>query len=422
MEKKYLVEGGSFLKGKVLISGYKNSAGAVLAATLLSEKPSIISNLPLCQDVLDVLEILKSIGAKVDFLEKNKVKIEAKNLDPEKIPQFLFERIRMSILLVPPLLKRFKKIKVPHPGGDRIGLRPIFSHLDVFSQFGIEVFEKEGFYHFFLPKKPKNFNKIVLSEFSVTATENAILLASFLGKKTKIEIAAIEPQVQDLCLFLKKMGLKISGISSHTLEIEAKKNLKGVSFKVCPDLLEAGTFLIAFALTQGKGVIENVNPDHLTFFLRKMKEIGVNFFVKKNKIEVFPSKKFFATKIQSLPYPGFPTDLQPQTCVLLTQAQGKSLVHEPLYENRFLHLHELRKMGADIEIEDPHRALIFGKRKLLATKLQATDIRAGAALVLAALAAKGKSEISNVYQIERGFENFVKKLQNLGAKIEEVNN
>lgn len=417
MGKKFLIEGGVPLKGEVKISGYKNSAGAILAAVLLSEKKSIVENIPLCQDILDIIEILRAMGAKVNFLSKNTVEIEPKNLDPTKIPISLFERIRLSILLVPPLLKRFFKIKVPHPGGDRIGLRPISAHLDVFSQFGIKFEEEKGFYIFQLPKNFQGSKKIVLSEFSVTATENAIMLASFLKGETRIEIAASEPQVQDLCHFLKKMGVEISGIGTHTLEIRGRKKLKEANFKISPDPLEAGTFLIAFALTGGKGKIENVVENHLTMFLKKVKEIGVNFQIKKNSLFLFPSKRFLATKIQSLPYPGFPTDLQPQTSVLLTQAEGKSVVHEPLYENRFLHLHELRKMGADIEITDPHRALIFGKKNLKGTKLNASDIRAGAALVLAGLIGEGETEIDNIYQIERGFENFQEKLQNLGAKI-----
>lgn len=417
MEKKFLIEGGFPLKGEVKISGYKNSAGVILAATLLSEKKSIVENIPLCQDILDVIEILKAMGVKVNFLSRDKVEIQPKNLDPEKIPTTLFERIRLSILLVPPLLKKFGKIKVPHPGGDRIGLRPIFAHLDVFSQFGINVEEEKGFYIFQLPKKFQGSKKIILPEFSVTATENAIMLASFFKGKTKIEIAASEPQVQDLCHFLRRMGVEISGIGTHTLEIEGTKKFGGTNFGISPDPLEAGTFLIAFALTGGKGKIKNVVEGHLTMFLKKIREIGVNFEIKKNNLFVFPSKRFLATKIQSLPYPGFPTDLQPQTSVLLTQAEGKSIVHEPLYENRFLHLHELRKMGADVEITDPHRALIFGKKNLKGAKLNASDIRAGAALVLAGLIAEGETEVNNVYQIERGFDGFLQKLQNLGARI-----
>jgi UDP-N-acetylglucosamine 1-carboxyvinyltransferase len=216
------------------------------------------------------------------------------------------------------------------------------------------------------------------------------------------------------------MGLNIEGVGTHTILIEGKEKLRGVEFKICPDLLEVGTFLIAFALTGGQGKIKNANPDHLTMFLEKMKEIGVNFELASNEILVNPSSKFYPTKIQVLPYPGFPTDLQPQTSVLLTQAEGKSLIHDPLYENRFQHLHELRKIGADIEITDPHRALVFGKKELIGNKINASDIRSGAALILAGLISKGETLIDNINQIDRGHERIEEKLKKLGAKIERV--
>ena len=208
-----------------------------------------------------------------------------------------------------------------------------------------------------------------------------------------------------------------TSVGTHTVEIEGKENLAGAKHSICPDFTEAGTFFLAFALTGGEGRIKNIDPSALTFFLEKMKDIGVNFEVKKNEIVVKKSKDFKAVKIQSLPFPGFPTDLQPQATVLLTQAKGKSLIHDPLYENRFSHLQELRSMGADIEITDPHRALIFGKTKLIASHITATDIRAGATLILAALVAKGTSKIHNVHQIERGYEKFDEKLKKLGADI-----
>jgi len=419
MERKFLIKGGKPLSGKVKISGYKNSAGAVLAAILLSEKESIIDNLPLSLDVLNQIEILKKIGVEVKWLSKRKIKVNPKNIEPEKIPAELFEKMRVSVLLISPLLARFKKLKVPHPGGDKIGLRPISVHLEIFKNFGIKVKEKGGIYFFEAPKKLEG-KRIILKEFSVTATENAMMLAALAKGKSKIEIAAAEPQVQDLGKVLEKMGVKIKGIGTHILEIEGKKKLAGVNFAISPDPLEAGTFLIAFAITKGEGEIENVNPNHLTLFLKKMKEIGIKFKISKNKILVRKSKEFQATKIQVLPYPGFPTDLQPQTSVLLTQAQGKSLIHDPLYENRFQHLHELRKMGADIEITDPHRALIFGKTKLRGNRINSTDIRSGAALILAALIAKGKSLIENVYQIDRGYEEIDLKLKKLGAQIKRI--
>lgn len=419
MAEKFSIKGGKPLRGEVEISGYKNSAGAILAGILLTEKESIIDNLPLCKDVLNQIEILRKMGAEIDWLGKRKIKIKPKNIDPEKIPQDLFEKMRVSVLLIGPLLARFKKIKVPHPGGDKIGLRPIVTHLKALEKFGIKISETKGFYFFEAPKELKG-RKIVLEEFSVTATENIMMLASLCKGKTKIELAAAEPQVQDLGELLKKMGLKIKGVGTHTIEIEGQKKLKGATFRISPDPLEVGTFLIAFAITKGEGKIKNIIPEHLIAFLEKMKKIGVNFEIKKNEILVRKSKKFKGTKIQVLPHPGFPTDLQPQTCVILTQAEGKSLVHEPLYENRFHHLHELRKMGADIEITDPHRALIFGKKRLIANKLNSTDIRAGAALVLAGLIAKGESIIEGVEQIDRGYEYFDRKLKKLGAEIERI--
>ena len=244
-----------------------------------------------------------------------------------------------------------------------------------------------------------------------------MMLASGIQGKSIIETAACEPHVQDLGKLLQRMGAKINGLGTHTIEIQGKEKLAGVKHSICPDFTEAGTFFLAFALTGGEGKIKNIDTSALTFFLEKMKDIGVNFEVKKNEIIIKKSKNFKAAKIQSLPFPGFPTDLQPQATVLLTQAKGKSLIHDPLYENRFSHLQELRLMGADIEITDPHRALIFGKTKLTGKNIYATDIRAGATLILAALIAKGTTKVQNVHQIERGYEGFDEKLRKLGADI-----
>ncbi|PIP92008.1 UDP-N-acetylglucosamine 1-carboxyvinyltransferase [Candidatus Wolfebacteria bacterium CG18_big_fil_WC_8_21_14_2_50_39_7] len=419
MSDKFLIQGGVPLSGEVEIYGYKNAAGAVLSAVLLSEESSTIDNLPLCSDVLDQIEILKQMGAEIEWLGERKIKINPEKINPEKIPADLFEKMRVSVLLIGPLLARFKKFNVPHPGGDKIGLRPIETHLEALKNFGVKVEQREGFYHF---EKPTNLTgkKIVLKEFSVTATENLMMLTALTFGETKIEIAAAEPQVQDLGKFLKEMGGSIRGVGTHTIEIEGREKLGGANFSICPDPLEAGTFLIALAITGGEGKIKNINPDHLTMFLEKMREIGVNFEIVDNEILVKPSKEFKPTKIQVLPYPGFPTDLQPHISVLLTQAKGKSLIHDPLYENRFQHLHELRKMGADIEITDPHRALIFGKTDLIGNKVNSNDIRSGAALILAGLIAKEKTLIENISQIERGYEKIDEKLKKLGAKIERV--
>jgi UDP-N-acetylglucosamine 1-carboxyvinyltransferase len=419
MQDKFLIKGGFPLSGEVEIFGYKNSAGACLAAVLLSKKPVIIDNLPLISDILDQIEILKQMGAKIEWLSERRIKIEADNIDPEKIPANIFEKMRVSVLLVGPLLARFKKIRIPHPGGDKIGLRPISTHIQALKDFGVKVEEKQGFYYFEAPEELEG-KRVVLREFSVTATGILMMLAVMTKGKTIIELAAAEPQIQDLGNLLEKMGATIRGQGTHSIIIEGKQELSGAEFKISPDLLEIGTFLIAIALTNGKAEIKNVNHEHLIMFLEKMKEIGINFEVFQNKILVKPSSGFFPTKIQTLPYPGFPTDLQPQTSVLLTQAKGKSLIHETLYENRFQYLQELRKMGADIEITDPHRALIFGKTELTGSKLSAPDIRSGAAFVLAGLAAKGETLIDNISQIERGYEKIEEKLKKLGAQIEKV--
>ena len=419
MSDKFLIKGGFPLSGEIDVAGYKNSAGAILAAVLLSEEPSVIDNLPLVSDVLDQIEILKQMGAEVEWLSDRKVKIDPANINPDKIPTNLFEKMRVSVLFIGPLLARFKKCKVPHPGGDKIGLRPISTHIQALKDFGVQFEEKDSFYYFRAPKNIEG-KRLILKEFSVTATEIIMMIAALSKGITKIEIAAAEPQVQDLGLFLQKMGAKVEGIGTHTITIEGKEKLNGTEFSICPDPLEAGTFFLAFALTGGQGKIKKVNPEHLIMFLDKMAEIGVNFETADNEILVKPSNNFKATKIQVLPYPGFPTDLQPQVSVLLAQAEGRSLIHEPLYENRFQYLQELRKMGADIEITDPHRALIFGKKELVGNKINASDIRSGAALILASLIAKGETLIDNISQIERGHEKIEEKLRKLGAQIKRI--
>lgn len=418
MPDKFLIKGKNPLFGEVKISGSKNEAGAILAASILVSKTEI-DNLPLVSDVKNQIEILKAMGVKVSWLSEKKVKIENDNLDPEKIPIDLFEKMRISVLLVGPLLAKFKKIKIPPPGGDKIGLRPISTHIDAFLQLGVKVKRKKNFYLFEAPKKLEK-KRVILKEFSVTATETLMAFLANYSQKTKIEIAAQEPHVQNLGKYLIKMGAKIKGLGTHSIEIEGTKKLENTNFKIGPDPIETGTFLIAFAITGGEGKIKDTNPEDLLFFLEKMKEIGVNFEIRDNEILVKGKKDFRGTKIQVLPHPGFPTDLQPQTCVLLTQAKGKSLIHEPLYENRFQHLHELRKMGADIEITDPHRALIFGKTELVGTKVNSSDIRTGASLVLAGLIAKGETIVENISHIDRGYERFEEKLKKLGAKIERI--
>jgi len=419
MPEKFQIQGGAPLRGQVEISGSKNAAGPILAATLLTKEECTVSNLPRINDVLDMVETIKQMGAEVRWLNERKVRIKAKDLNPEEIPAQLFEKTRMSVLLLGPLLARFTSFKIPHPGGDKIGLRPITTHLEGLASLGAKTKNSGQFYHFERPKVLKG-TRIVLKEFSVTATENVIMTAALAKGNTCLEIAAAEPHVQELGAFLRKMGLKILGEGTHTIQIQGSRKLQGTNHLIPPDHIEAGTFLLAFVISRGQGVVKNVNAQHLTFFLEKLKEIGANLRIKGKNIVVEKSPRLKATRVQVLPHPGFPTDLQPQTCALLTQARGKSLVHDPLYENRFSHLHELRKMGADIEITDPHRALIFGPTLLSGTKVDGTDIRSTAALLLAGLAAQGRTIITGAEQIDRGYEKIEEKLKALGAQIKRI--
>ena len=419
MADKFLVQGGKKLEGEVEISGYKNSAGACLAASLLTGEEVILDNLPLVEDIFTIIEVLRGMGAKIDWLDERKIRISAKDLDPEKIDFEKIGKTRLSVLLIGPLLVRFKKFKISHPGGDRIGLRPITAHLEALKELGAKI-ENEGNFYFFDGENLRG-NEIILKEFSVTATENVMLSAILTPGKTIIKGAAAEPQVQDLGFLLQKMGARIAGLGTHTILILGVEKLKGCPHQIIPDLLEAGTFITIGAVTPGEILIKNVIPEHLDLFLDKLKEIGVKFEKGKDFVRVGDfEKKFQATRVQALPYPGFQTDLLPIIVPLLTQANGKSLIHDPLYENRFNYIQELKKMGADIEIVDPHRVFVYGKTPLFGRKIESWDIRAGASLIIAALLAKGETEIEGVYQIDRGYEKIDRKLQKLGADIKRI--
>ena len=419
MSEKFVIEGERVLEGEIEVRGSKNAAGALIAAALLTDEEVILENIPLVSDILNLLEILKGMGAEIEWLEARKVRIKSGgNIDPEKVD---FERVsksRVSVLLIGALLPRFTEFKISRPGGDRIGVRPITTHLQVLRELGSEIVREGDFYYF---KRNKLVGKeIVLPEFSVTATENLMMASCLAEGETIIKGAAQEPQVQDLGILLKKMGAKIEGIGTHTLRIQGVKELKGAAHKIIPDYLEAGSFLAIGAGNRGRVLVKKLNPEHLDLFLAKLKEIGVEFKRNKDSIEVWGKSEFKPTRIQALPYPGFPTDLLPLVVPLLTQAKGKSLIHDPLYENRLNYTQELKKMGADIEVSDPHRAFIFGKTPLQGVTIESWDIRAGASLVLAGLMAQGVTTIKNIEQIDRGYEKLEERLQNLGASIKRV--
>ena len=417
--EKFIIKGEKKLEGEVEISGYKNAAGACLAATVLTEEECFIDNLPLVEDVFSLLKILEQIGAEISWEGRNKVKIKAgPNLDPGRMDFNLVGKSRVSVLLIGSLLPRFKEFKIPHPGGDRIGVRPISTHLESFKKLGVEISQEGDLYYF--RRNITEASEIVLKEFSVTATENLMMTAVLTKGMTVIKGAAAEPQVQDLGKMLKMMGAKIEGLGTHMIVIDGVEKLKGVTHKIMPDPLETGTFIIIGALNQGKIKIKNCISSHLDLFLAKLEESGVKLEKGPYFIIVRFLPKFKATRVQALPYPGFPTDLVPVILPLLTQAEGKSLIHDPLYENRLNFTQELRKMGADIEVVDPHRAFIFGRTPLSGLKIESWDIRAGASLVVAALIAKGQTIIENIYQIDRGYEKIEEKLQKLGSDIKRV--
>lgn len=421
MTDKFLINGAKKLEGQVEISGYKNSAGACLAAALLTKEEVILDNLPLVEDIFKMIDMLKEMGAKIDWLNERKVKIQAQNINPEKMDFEKVGQTRISVLLIGPLLARFKKFKITHPGGDRIGLRPITTHLDALKKLGAEIENENNLYLF--EAKNLQAKKIVLKEFSVTATENLILSTALTPGKTLIKGAAAEPQVQDLGELLKKMGANIRGLGTHMICIEGAESLDGASHKIIPDPSESATFIAAGAVTPGEIEVKNIVPEHLDVFLDRLDEIGVGFKRGRNWIKVGDlSSSFKAARIQALPFPGFPTDFLPLIVPILTQAEGKSLIHDPLYENRFNYVQELKKMGADIEIVDPHRTFVYGKTPLHGIQIESWDIRAGASLVIAALLAKGQTTIGGVYQIDRGYEKIEEKLQKLGADIQRVKN
>ena len=418
MPEKFVIQGGKPLNGEVEIEGYKNSAGPVLAACILTNDDVIIDNLPLVEDVFVIFNILRDMGAKIERLGEKRIRVNAGNIKPQNLDMEKFAKTRLSVVLIGPLLARFGALRVPRPGGDKIGLRPITTHLEALKKLGAEIKEQGDFYIF--NAKHLSPTEIVLKEFSVTATENVMLAASMLDGETIIKGAACEPQVQDLGEMLKKMGVEIDGVGGHTITIRGKKELKGTVHRIIPDPIATVTYIIAGCVTPGRVKVKNIRVDHLDLFLDKIEEIGVDFQKENDSIIVNYSPNLKPARVQTFFYPGFPTDFLPFTSILLTQAKGKSLVHDPLYESRFNYLQELRKMGADIEIVDPHRAIVFGGTPLSGLTIESWDIRAGASLVVAGLLAKGETIMNSIYQIDRGYENFEQKLQALGANIKRV--
>jgi len=416
---KFEVIGGKKLKGTVTVSGSKNAALPIMCAALLVKGKVVLENVPNIEDVHAMVEILKAIGAKINF-DKNVLEIDSGSLKkPKKLPNRLIKKMRASILIIGPLLARFGEAKMDFPGGCVLGKRSVQAHTHAFKCLGATVVDDTCGLN--LVAKKLIASKIILPELSVTATENAVMAAVLAKGDTEIRLSAAEPHVQDLCLFLNKMGAKISGIGTNILKISGVNSLKGGKYKITGDYLEAGTFAIAAVATQGDVEIKGINPDHLDSFWQKLDEMGAKFKLGKDSVHIYPSKKLEAVKVlRTAVYPSFATDLQAPFTVLLTMAKGVSKIFETLFEGRLNYLFELEKMGAHIEFLNPHQALIIGNGRLKGMPISSCDIRAGAAMVVAALTAEGKTEISNINYIDRGYEKLDEKLRKLGASIKRI--
>jgi UDP-N-acetylglucosamine 1-carboxyvinyltransferase len=416
--QKLEVFGANKLNGQVKISGSKNASLPILAATLLSDGKISLNNIPKVKDIETMISLLKSLGSNIIF-KNNKVIINNSNQLKKFASYNLVKTMRAGILVLGPLLAKFKSAKVSLPGGCSIGTRPIDIHLKALSKLGANYKIIQGYVHAVAPKGLKG-NKIRFPKISVGATENLIIAASCAKGETILSNCAIEPEICDLINFLNKMGCKISWLSKRTIKIIGVKYIKDTKYSVMFDRIETGTYLIAAAITEGNIRIKNIIPKIIKTEMKILKKIGTKIKIFENEIHVIGNKKIKSININTAPYPGFPTDLQAQIMVLLCKANKKSKIKEDIFENRFMHVAELKRMGAKISITG-NTASVDGKTKFAAAELMATDLRASVSLVLAGLSAKGKSIINRIYHLDRGYENIEKKLKKLGAKIRRIN-
>ncbi|QEK13485.1 UDP-N-acetylglucosamine 1-carboxyvinyltransferase [Crassaminicella thermophila] len=415
---KLLIEGGHKLKGKVNISGFKNAAVAIIPASILAGDMCVIENLPSIEDIHVLKEILEYIGAEVELnQEKKMMKVNSSSIEECFAPYELAKRLRASYYLLGAALGRFKKARVAFPGGCDIGTRPIDQHIKGFEALGAKVKIDHGIIH--VEAEELKGAEIYLDVVSVGATINIMMAACRAKGKTIIENAAKEPHIVDVANFLNAMGADIRGAGTDVIKINGVEEMKGCTYSVIPDQIEAGTFMIMAAGTGGDVIIDNVIPKHLDPITAKLREMGVEIQEYGESLRVVSNNKFKNVNIKTLVYPGFPTDLQQPISALLSQAEGTSIITETIYEGRFKHVDELKRMGAKIKVEG-NVAIIQGVDRLSGAKVSATDLRAGAALVIAGLMAEGVTEIDNVHYIDRGYEAIEEKLLSLGAKIKRV--
>lgn len=416
--EKLIIEGGVPLKGTAEVSGSKNALLPILAATLLTKDKCIIRNAPDLRDTYSMLKILRFLGVSTDF-KGHTIIIRPNSFDKFEAPYKLVSTMRASFCVLGPLLARCKKAKVSLPGGCIIGVRPVDLHLKGLSRLGAKLQVKEG-YVYGETKHLRGEHVYLGGPFgsSVLATANVMMAATLARGTTIIESAACEPEVVDLARFLIKMGAKIKGEGSPCIEIKGTKELHGAEHDVIPDRIEAATLIIAGIVTRGECFVKNARPEHLTAVLEKLKDVGASLKVLKDGVLVKRTmRKFKPFDAVTLPYPGFPTDVQAQFMTLMSITEGISVITEKIYPDRFMHVAELNRMGAQIKREGPY-AVVHGIKHLSAAPVMASDLRASAALVLAGLVAKGKTEVSRIYHLDRGYERLDEKLKKMGARIE----
>ncbi len=415
--EQYVIKGGNPLVGEVEIGGAKNAALAILAASIMTDETVLIENMPDVRDTNILLQAMESIGTIVDRIDRHTVKINGSQIHNLVIADDYVKKIRASYYLIGALLGKYKRAEVALPGGCNIGSRPIDQHIKGWEALGSDVKIEHGL---IIAKADRLVgNHIYMDVVSVGATINVMMAAVMAEGQTIIENAAKEPHVVDVANFLNSMGANIKGAGTDVIRIRGAQKLHGTEYVIIPDQIEAGTFMFAAAVTKGDVTVKNVIPKHLESISAKLVEIGCEVEESDDAVRVVASKKLTHTKVKTLPYPGFPTDMQPQIAVALAIAQGASMVTESIFENRFKYVDELTKMGADIKVEG-NTAFITGVGKYTGANLVAPDLRAGAALVIAALAAEGFSTVEDIKYIERGYEDFHLKLQALGASIERV--
>ncbi len=415
--EQYAIKGGNPLVGEVEIGGAKNAALAILAASIMTDETVIIENLPDVRDTNVLLQAIKSVGATIERIDRHSVKINGSTIHDVVIEDDYIKKIRASYYLLGALLGKYKRAEVALPGGCNIGSRPIDQHIKGFKALGAEVKISHGL--IVAEAEHLKGSHIYLDVVSVGATINIMMAASLAEGQTIIENAAKEPHVVDLANFLNSMGANIKGAGTDVIRIKGVEKLHKTEYSVIPDQIEAGTFMLAAAATKGDVTIKNVIPKHLESISAKLIEIGCEIEESDDAVRVVSSKPLSHTQVKTLPYPGFPTDMQPQITVTLALSNGSSIVTESIFENRFKYVDELTRMGASIKVEG-NTAIINGVPKYTGAHISAPDLRAGAALVIAALAAEGFSVVDDIFYIERGYEDFEVKLKSLGAQIEKV--